>query len=142
MPTTLTIDLFVSADGWAGSEDLPGYFGYLGPDLEGWIAEETAATQVALMGRATYELLSGIPDEAKDEATAIEAPVRAEEALGRSRARVMGRVASDSEVPRAAGPRNAVDTRRRRVSVRPWRGRTAVPALSPNGRHARPGFAM
>src|SRR4051794_4320226 len=67
MSTTLTIDLFVSADGWAGSEDLPGYFGYLGPDLEAWIAEETAAPHVALMGRTTYQLLSGLPDAAKDE---------------------------------------------------------------------------
>ncbi len=67
MTTTLTIDLFISADGWAGSEDLPGYFGYLGPELEAWIDEESAAPQIALMGRKTYQLLSGLPDEDKDE---------------------------------------------------------------------------
>ena len=67
MTTTLTIDLFISADGWAGSEDLPGYFGYLGPELEAWIEEESAAPQVASMGRKTYQLLSGLPDEDKDE---------------------------------------------------------------------------
>jgi dihydrofolate reductase len=67
MTTTLTIDLFVSADGWAGSADLPGYFGYLGPELEAWIAEESGAPQVVLMGRKTYQVLSGLPEEAKDE---------------------------------------------------------------------------
>ena len=67
MSTTLTIDLFISADGWAGSQDLPGYFGYLGPELQAWIAEESAAPQVTLMGRKTYQLLSGLPDDAKDE---------------------------------------------------------------------------
>jgi hypothetical protein len=32
--TTLTVDLFISADGFGGSDGLPGYFGYSGPDLE------------------------------------------------------------------------------------------------------------
>jgi len=67
LTTTLTVDLFVSVDGWAGSADLPGYFGYLGPDLEAWIAQESGAPQVALMGRKTYEILSGLPEEARDE---------------------------------------------------------------------------
>jgi dihydrofolate reductase len=67
MAATLTIDLFVSADGWAGSDDLPGYFGYLGPDLEAWIADESAAPQIALMGRKTYEILAALPEEARDE---------------------------------------------------------------------------
>jgi hypothetical protein len=36
----LTADLFVSVDGWAQGETSPGYFGYLGPDLEAWISQE------------------------------------------------------------------------------------------------------
>ena len=67
MGSTLTIDLFLSVDGWAGSDGLPGYFGYLGPDLEEWIASEMAVPHVVVMGRRTYELLAGMPDEARDE---------------------------------------------------------------------------
>jgi hypothetical protein len=51
MASELIVDLFVSVDGWAGSNDLPGYFGYLGPDLEEWIAADGAAPQLQLMGR-------------------------------------------------------------------------------------------
>ena len=56
MTTTLSVDLFISADGFAGSDGLPGYFGYLGPDLEAWIADSAAPT-VSIMGRRTYESL-------------------------------------------------------------------------------------
>jgi hypothetical protein len=31
MGSLLTVDIFLSVDGWAGSDGLPGYFGYLGP---------------------------------------------------------------------------------------------------------------
>lgn len=67
MASTLTVDIFVSVDGWAGSDGLPGYFGYLGPELEEWIAAEGAAPHRVVMGRRTYEALAGIPDEARDE---------------------------------------------------------------------------
>lgn len=66
MASTLTVDIFLSVDGWAGSAGLPGYFGYLGPELEDWIATELAAPQLVVMGRRTYEALAGIPDEARD----------------------------------------------------------------------------
>jgi dihydrofolate reductase len=67
MGGALTVDIFVSVDGWAGSEGLPGYFGYLGPELEEWITTELAAPQVLVMGRRTYEALAGLPDEARDD---------------------------------------------------------------------------
>jgi dihydrofolate reductase len=67
MTNTLTVELLISVDGWAGSDDLPGYFGYLGPELEEWMAAESAAPHLALMGRKTYEMMSDLPDEAKDE---------------------------------------------------------------------------
>ena len=67
MTTTLTVDLFISTDGFAGSDGLPGYFGYLGPDLEAWIAASTAPT-VSIMGRRTYEILASLPEEHRDEA--------------------------------------------------------------------------
>jgi dihydrofolate reductase len=68
MSTTVPIDLFVSVDGWAGSDgSLPGYFGYLGPDLEKWIAAERAAPQISIMGRRTYELFARLPEQHRDE---------------------------------------------------------------------------
>lgn len=66
MTTTLTIDLFISADGFAGSDGLPGYFGYLGPDLEAWIADSSAPT-ISIMGRRTYEMLASLPEDHRDE---------------------------------------------------------------------------
>lgn len=67
MASTLTVDIFVSVDGWAGSDGLPGYFGYLGPDLEEWISTEGAAPQQVILGRRTYEALAGLPEEAQDD---------------------------------------------------------------------------
>jgi dihydrofolate reductase len=67
MGSILTVDIFLSVDGWAGSEGLPGYFGYLGPELEEWITTELAAPQLVVMGRRTYEALAGLPDGARDE---------------------------------------------------------------------------
>ena len=65
MGSLLTVDIFLSVDGWAGSDGLPGYFGYLGPELEEWITAELAAPQVVVMGRRTYEALAGYPDESR-----------------------------------------------------------------------------
>ena len=67
MSGTLTIDLFLSIDGWAGSDGLPGYFGYMGPELQGWIEAEGAVPQLVLLGRRTYELLAGLPKEFRDD---------------------------------------------------------------------------
>ena len=67
MGSILMVDVFLSVDGWAGSDGLPGYFGYLGPELEEWIAAEGAAPQVVVMGRRTYEALAGLPEEVRDE---------------------------------------------------------------------------
>jgi dihydrofolate reductase len=67
MGTTVTVDLFVSVDGFAKGEHSPGYFGYGGPELEAWIADELAGPQHLLLGRRTYAALAGIPPEAQDE---------------------------------------------------------------------------
>ena len=65
--STLTVDIFVSVDGWAGSDGLPGYFGYLGPDLEEWIRVEAQGPRTLIMGRKTFELLAELPVEARDD---------------------------------------------------------------------------
>lgn len=67
MATTLTVDLFISVDGWAGSDGLPGYFGYLGPELAEWIDTNSGAEQVSIMGRRTYEIMASLPEEHRDE---------------------------------------------------------------------------
>jgi dihydrofolate reductase len=66
MTTTLTVDLFISADGFAGSDGLPGYFGYLGPELQAWIADSAGPT-VSIMGRRTYEMMASLPEEHRDD---------------------------------------------------------------------------
>jgi dihydrofolate reductase len=68
MAAHLTVDLFVSMDGFAGSDGLPGYFGYFGPDLGAWIDAEGASEHTALMGRRSYELLASLPQEHRDDA--------------------------------------------------------------------------
>lgn len=76
MTSTMTVDLFVSVDGYAGSDGLPGYFGYFGPELAAWIAAETAAPQRVIMGRRTYEAFTDLPDaawgETREEVMALE----------------------------------------------------------------------
>jgi dihydrofolate reductase len=69
VPSNLVVDLFMSVDGWAGSDGLPGYFGYLGPQLQEWIAAEGALPQLTLLGRRTYEMLSALPDDARDDSS-------------------------------------------------------------------------
>ena len=54
----LTVDLFVSLDGFA-SADAPAYFGYDGPELDAWVQREIEQPQFVLMGRVTYEALAG-----------------------------------------------------------------------------------
>ncbi|WP_053203222.1 dihydrofolate reductase family protein [Jiangella muralis] len=65
--STLTVDIFLSADGFARGETSPGYFGYMGPDLDEWINSEAAAPQLVVLGRVTYEALASIPPEARDD---------------------------------------------------------------------------
>jgi dihydrofolate reductase len=69
MGNVLTVDIFVSVDGWAGSNGLPAFFGYPGPELAEWITAELAAPQLLVMGRRTYEALAALPDEARDESS-------------------------------------------------------------------------
>jgi dihydrofolate reductase len=66
MATTLTVDIFLSVDGWAGSDGLPAYFGYFGPDLDEWITSQLEEPQLGVMGRRTYEVLAGLPEEVRD----------------------------------------------------------------------------
>lgn len=63
----LVAELIVTIDGWAKGESSPGYYGYDGPGFQEWLAAKDARPHRNLLGRKTYELLSSLPDEAKDE---------------------------------------------------------------------------
>jgi dihydrofolate reductase len=63
----LSVDVFVSVDGFAFGERSPGYFGFDGPDLQAWITEQAGRPHRALMGRKTYEALNGLPEEVRDD---------------------------------------------------------------------------
>lgn len=65
--TDLTIDVFVSADGYAFGGKSPAYFGYDGPDLQAWINEQMDRTERMLLGRRTYVLLNSLPEEVRDD---------------------------------------------------------------------------
>jgi dihydrofolate reductase len=57
----LRVDLFSTVDGFGGPGPRPtAYWGYEGPDLFGWIAEQTAEEHITLMGATTYRQLAEI----------------------------------------------------------------------------------
>ncbi|MDX6368051.1 MAG: hypothetical protein QOK30_3127 [Nocardioidaceae bacterium] len=58
--STLTIDLFTSLDGFAGSDGWPGYYGKEGPDLMEWLEQKLAEDHVIVMGGNTYRTMSQI----------------------------------------------------------------------------------
>jgi len=65
--TELVCELIVSLDGFARGQRSPGYYGYFGPDVANWITTNTAVPHRMLIGRRTYEMLNGLPAEARDE---------------------------------------------------------------------------
>lgn len=60
-------ELIVSLDGFARGQRSPGYFGYSGPDFAEWINTNAAVPHRKLVGRRTYELLSALPGDLRDE---------------------------------------------------------------------------
>jgi dihydrofolate reductase len=65
--TELVCELIVTIDGYARGQRSPGYYGYFGSEFADWITTNTAVPHRLLMGRRTYEMLSGLPAEARDE---------------------------------------------------------------------------
>jgi dihydrofolate reductase len=60
-------ELIVSLDGMARGARSPGYYGYAGPEFMGWLRSNAAAPHRMLVGRRTYEMLNGLPEEAREE---------------------------------------------------------------------------
>jgi dihydrofolate reductase len=63
---TLTVDMFVSVDGWAGGATSPGYFGYSAPNWRSGSRPSWPVPQLVVLGRRTYEALAGLPEQARD----------------------------------------------------------------------------
>jgi dihydrofolate reductase len=63
-------DLFVSLDGFAMGEHSGPFFGYGGPELDAWIADNLDRPQVMVMGRVTYEAMAPRTQDATDAAGA------------------------------------------------------------------------
>jgi dihydrofolate reductase len=63
----LTADLFLSLDGFAAGVDVGPFFGYGGPELDGWVRDQLGRPHVVVMGRVTYEAMAQISSSAADE---------------------------------------------------------------------------
>ncbi len=66
MPVLIS-ELIVSLDMCARGTKSPGYYGYSGPEFDAWLQANNARPHRKLMGRKTYELMNGLPEEARDE---------------------------------------------------------------------------
>jgi dihydrofolate reductase len=63
----LTADLFLSLDGFAAGVDVGPFFGYGGPELDGWVRDQLGRPHVVVMGRVTYEAMAQISSSATDD---------------------------------------------------------------------------
>jgi dihydrofolate reductase len=63
----LTADLFLSLDGFAAGVDVGPFFGYGGPELDGWVHDQLNRPHTVVMGRVTYEAMAQISSPATDE---------------------------------------------------------------------------
>lgn len=59
-------ELIVSLDMHAKGRTSPGFFGYLGPELEKWFEANQKKPFRQLVGRKTYKLMNALPEEARD----------------------------------------------------------------------------
>jgi len=64
---TVVSELIVSMDNSARGTKSPGYYGYSGPELDAYLARNNDAPHRKLVGRKTYEMLDGLPPEARDD---------------------------------------------------------------------------
>lgn len=62
----LIADLFITVDGYAAGRQVPAFFGFPGPELDGWIDEQLATPHTMVMGANTYRALADIIAPAAD----------------------------------------------------------------------------
>jgi len=63
----LVSELIISVDGFAKGTHSPGYYGFFGPEFRDWLAEKADQPHQMIIGRRTYELLDGLPVQARDD---------------------------------------------------------------------------
>ena len=54
-------------DGYGAAEGWPGHWGLAGPEYLSWLHEPSVREHTALLGRATYQLLSGFAAGSNDD---------------------------------------------------------------------------
>ncbi len=72
MPS-LTVDFIISLDGYAAADGWPGFWGLEGPEYLGWLEEQAQHEHQALMGAATYRLMSGFAESGEGGLSALTA---------------------------------------------------------------------
>ena len=63
----LMIDFITTLDGYGAAEWWPGLWGLAGPEYLSWLQEPSEQAHTALMGRTTYQLLSGFAAQSDDD---------------------------------------------------------------------------
>jgi dihydrofolate reductase len=66
----LLVDFITSLDGYASAEGWPGYWGLEGPEYLAWLDQSPERNYTALMGAATYRLMSGFAATSDDDSFA------------------------------------------------------------------------
>jgi hypothetical protein len=65
--SNLMVDFITALDSYGTAEGWPGYWGMDGPEHLAWLEEDGAVEHTALMGAATYRLMSGYAAEMPDD---------------------------------------------------------------------------
>jgi dihydrofolate reductase len=69
----LMVDFIISLDGYAAAEGWPGYWGLEGPEYLDWLEKDGEDEHTALLGAATYRLMSGFAADMPDELAGLTA---------------------------------------------------------------------
>lgn len=66
MPQLIS-EFIISMDGCARGTKSPGYYGFNGPEFSAWLANKSDQPHQNVLGRKTYEMLNGLPEQARDD---------------------------------------------------------------------------
>lgn len=65
--TEIVSEIMLSIDGAARGEKSPAYYGYTGHEFMEWLAQKSAQPHRTLIGRKTFDALSGVPEAYQDD---------------------------------------------------------------------------
>lgn len=60
-------EIILTIDGAARGEKSPAYYGHTGPEFMEWLAQKNAQPHRTLIGRKTFDALSGVPEAYRDD---------------------------------------------------------------------------